>query len=106
MTVCAVAMPSWTVSPSAEAAEKAKAGKKGKHYGDADSVGFFQMRVGSTAGKSRKLTRKRQTVGDDAQHLNFKMQEQMRQHSQARTMQSGVAKKQDETKKGMVKKMK
>ena len=49
-------------------------------------VGFFQMRVGSTAGKSRKLIAKRQTVGDDSQHLNFKMQEKMGQRSQARTI--------------------
>ena len=60
------------------------------------------MRVGPTVGKSRKLTAKRQTGGDDSQQLNFKMQEKMGQHSQTRTIQSGVAQKQDETKKGMV----
>ena len=92
LTVCAVAMPILDSVPAAS--------------GDRDSVGFFQMRVGSTAGKSRKLTAKRKTVGDDSQHLNFKMQEKMGQRSKARTIQSGVAQKQDDTKKGMVKKVK
>jgi hypothetical protein len=64
------------------------------------------MRVGPTVDKSRKLTAKRQTGGDDSRQLHFKMQEKTGQHSQARTIQSGVAQKQDETKKGMVKKMK
>jgi len=58
-------------TPSAEAAEKTKAGKKGKHYGDADSVGFFQMRVGSTAGKPMLKGKSRHKSVDDGGQNNF-----------------------------------
>ena len=37
---------------------------------------------------------------------NLRVQQNMQRYQQSTTMQSGVAKKQDETKKGMVKKMK
>lgn len=49
---------------------------------------------------------KRGSTGDDSQHMNLRMQESMSQHSKELTTRSGVAKKQDATKKGMVKKMK
>lgn len=68
-------------------------------------VDALQSTHRSKAGKSRMLTGKRRTVGGDSQYMNLRMQDQMGQYSKARTIQTGVAKKQDE-KKGMVKKMK
>ena len=85
------------VAPSADAAEKA---------GSPKSKAVTERELMDKLGIAHRSRAKGGNTGDDARHLNFRMQEKMSQHSQARTIQSGVAKKQDETKKGMVKKMK
>ena len=54
-------------------------------------VDALQSMQRSTAGKSKKLTGKRQTVGGDSRYMNLRMQDQMGRHSKARTIQSGVA---------------
>jgi hypothetical protein len=103
ITLAAIAAALLTTAPNGSASAQ----KKGK---DPRSWGEWIADVERpAAGKSKNIKAKGRTRGglaDEGQMENLRVQQKMQRYQQSTTMQSSVAKKQDATKKEMVKKMK